>query len=267
MFSGTLKNIDTEIIRLNKHIFVGDTLDGGASVWFRHPNPDGEEIPRYREYTGDLPWDWPHTSTDDKSQQQKQDSVPLWCHCKGVQLRLHPGDYASKERSELPWFIDPNTNKRLASFDVCDSCRLQFTVDVVNWTFTDMKHISHPDGGVFPKSAPELKAAVDAGDPAVGSLAYYESSPDVQRFFCKTCCAVVFYACDDRPEIVDIAIGLLEAPDGARAESILSWTYGDTPTWIDDIKGGWRERLWKRVQTDAEEFRIARNLPPSWRRK
>lgn len=267
-FSGVLKNIDADLIKLRKHIFVEDTIDGGATFWLRKPNPDGREIPRRREYEGDMPWDWPNTANKTAVEsKQGQQSLPIWCHCKGIRLQLHRGDYANKIREDLPWFIDPRTNKSLASFDVCNSCRLQFgATDIIHWTFAELINISQPDGGAYPKTMTELKDAIDSGDSAVGTMTYYHSSPDAVRFFCKTCSASVFYACDDRPEIVDVAVGLLEAPDGARAESFLSWAYGDNLTWIDDTKGGWREGLMKRVQADAEEFRLARNYPKSWRR-
>lgn len=267
VFSGSLKNINVELIKLTKHIFVEDTLDGGASVWLRKPNADGKEIPRYRNFSGEMPWDGPQvTSPSGLKKAREQESIPIWCHCKGIKLLLHRGDFASKKREELPWFIDPRTNKRLASFDVCDSCRLQFGNEIVHWTFTDLVHISQADGGSFPRTMSELKAAIDAGDDAVGTLACYQSSPDVHRYFCKVCSTSVFYACEDRPEIVDVAIGLLEAPDGARAEEFLSWNLGDAPVWVDDTRGGWREGLMKRVQADAEEFRIAAGYPKNWKR-
>jgi hypothetical protein len=270
VFSGPFKNIGTDVIKLAKHIFVGDTQDGGASVWLRKPNADGEEIPRYRGFdgeSGEVPWSWPELSGPKAMEdQQELEYLPFWCHCKGINLRLHRGDFASRERKEIPWFIDPRNNKRLASFDVCDSCRLHFSNEVVNWTFTELADISQVDGASFPKSKAELKAAVDAGDPAVGTLSYYQSSLDADRYFCKVCSTAVFYICDDRPEIVDLAIGLLEAPDGARAQGYLSWTLGDSPVWINDTKGGWREGLAKRVQADAEEFRIAKGFRKSWRR-
>ncbi|KAI0382363.1 Mss4-like protein [Hypomontagnella monticulosa] len=268
VFSGSLKNIDTDVLKLTKHIYVEDTLDGGASIWFRKPNADGKEIPRYRERSEEIPWDWPQASNvvGLAETHQEQRPIPIWCHCKGIELCFHPPNYDGKLREELPWFIDPRTKKSLASFDVCDSCRLHFGVDIVNWTFVSLANISSLNGSAFPKTTAELKAAVDAGDSAVGTLAYYQSSDDVQRYFCKVCSASAFYACEDRPEILDLAIGLLEAPGGARAETYLSWTFGDTPSWADDTKGGWRERMINRVQADAEEFRIARGYPKSWRR-
>ncbi|KAH8820087.1 Mss4-like protein [Xylogone sp. PMI_703] len=255
VFSGVLKNIDADLVRLNKHLFVKDTIDGGAT------------ISRYEEISGEIPWNWPQVSSLTGFEgKQEQKAIPIWCHCKGIQLLIHSGNYASKKREELPWFIDPRTNKHFASFDVCNSCRLQFGNEIVNWTFVELPNISQANGHAFPKTIAELKAAVDGADPAVGTLGYYQSSPDVQRYFCKVCSASVFYACDDRPEIVDLAIGLLEASDGARAEEFLSWSFGDTPAWVDDANGGWREGLVKRVQADAEEYRIARDYPKSWRR-
>ncbi|RFU30671.1 hypothetical protein B7463_g5656, partial [Scytalidium lignicola] len=269
VFTGTLRNIDADLIKLTKHIFVEDTLDGGASVWFRRPNPDGIEIPRFAQFAGDKAMSSQVTSSSstEPESKQEQESLPLWCHCNGIQLKLHRGNYASKKREELPSFIDPRTNKPIVTFDVCDSCRLQFGQDIIHWTFVELANISQPDGGAFPKTIAELKTAVDAGDPAVGTLAYYESSPPhIQRYFCKRCSATVFYASDNRPQTVDLPIGLLEAADGARAEGFLSWNYGGTPTWVDDTKGGWREGLVKRVLADAEAFRISQDYPKGWKR-
>ena len=267
VFTGSLKNVDVDLVKFTKQIHVEDTGDGGSSFWFRKPNADGQEIPRYRKSSGEPPCGWSEASSlTGLEEKQRLESIPIWCHCRGIELLLHRGNYAGKERYELPWFIDPRTNKPLASFDVCDSCRMQFGTDIVHWTFAELANISQRDGGAFPKAMAELKAAVDAGDSAVGTLAYYQSSPDVQRYFCKVCSTSVFYACEGRPEIVDVAIGLLEAPDGARAEGYLSWSFGDTPSWVDDTRGGWREGLVKRVLADAEEFRIARDYPKSWRR-
>lgn len=278
-FSGVLSNIDTVVLKPTQNIYVGDTKDGGASVWFRRPNADGMEIPcRMAERDGEeVPSDWPQASNSTTGVEKAGDHSPvkLWCHCGGIKLQLHRGDYASKPEEELPWFIDPKTHKSLATFDVCDSCRLHFGFDIVNWTFASLTNITNDDHNEqdtttkgFPNTIAELQAAVDAGDPSVGTLAYYASSADVQRYFCKVCSASVFYACndDDRMDVVDVAIGLLEAPDGARAESFLSWDYGNNPTWSDDVKGGWRERMVERVQTEAEAFRIARGYPKSRRR-
>ncbi|KAG8422189.1 hypothetical protein J3459_010599 [Metarhizium acridum] len=190
VFSGPLKNIEVAPIKLTNHIYVEDTVDGGASVWLRRPNPDGEEIPRYLKRSGQIPWSWPGVSNlAEPRGEPVQESVGISCHCKGVNLVLHHGDYAGREREELPWYIDPRNNKRLASFDACDSCRLHFGNDIVHWTFTNLADISQANGGPFPRTMTELKTAVDAGDAAVGTLACYQSSPDADRYFCRVCAA------------------------------------------------------------------------------
>lgn len=267
VFTGVLKNVNDDLIKFTDHIYVGDTIDGGASVWYRRPNKDGAEIPRLLTREDEVSWNWPGPVDQERIKRaEAQDSLPLWCHCKGINLRLHRGDYANVPRDQLPDHVDPRTNKFRASFDACDSCRLQFGNDMVNWTFTELKYLTQADGGDFPDTAPDLKAAVEAGDPSIGTLALHKSSPDVQRYFCKVCSASAFYAYDGDPGRVDIAVGLLEAIDGARAESFLSWAYGDDPSYVEDMKGGWREGLAQRVQRDAEEFRVAKGYPKSWRR-
>lgn len=273
VYSGALKNIDANLLYLTKNIFVEDTLDGGASVWFRRPNSDGRELRRYtgfgRDSSEEMSWDWPMASGSEAEVEERKERnpLPVWCHCKGVKLQLNQGDYGDRSREDLPWFIDPRTNKPLAVFDVCDSCRLHFGFEITNWTLASLDNISQADGSPMPRTTAKLKAAVDAGDSAqIGSLAYYQSSPGVQRYFCKSCSAAVFFACDDRPDMVDLAIGLLEAPDGARAENYLSWDYESISRNANDARGGWRESLIKRVQADAEEFRNTTAYPKTWRR-
>jgi len=274
VFTGALKNLDVDLVKIVDHIFVGDTKDGGATMWLRKPNPDGKEVPRFeKRNTGhQYPYEWPPSSSlSGYDAKLESGSVPIRCHCKGIDYVLKHGNYEGKTKEELPWFVDPNTHKLLASFDACDSCRLQSGIDILHWTFTDLANISFAPGSneidkTFPTAKQELEAAVHFGDGQIGTLAYYKSSPDVSRFFCKTCSATVFYTVDERPSIADLAVGLLDAPDGARAECFLSWEFGEPFSWVGDTNGGWREGFMQRVQAEAEEWRIARGYPKSGRR-
>ena len=54
-------------------------------------------------------------------------------------------------------------------------------------------------------------------------LAEYRSSEGVRRYFCSKCSATVFWCCDVRPDLIDVSVGLLDAEEGARAESWLEW--------------------------------------------
>lgn len=270
-FTGCLKNINTEILKFDRHIFMGDTIDGGASIWLQNDNSDGSIAKRYGKRTNskELPPDWPAPSSmtgyDSRSEQE---SLPIHCRCKGVNFRLHRGDYLGKKKEEVPWFIDDKNGKMIATFDTCDSCRLQSGVDIFHWTFAELRNISFADGigREFPGNKKDLAAAIDAGDERLGTLGYYQSSPDVHRYFCETCSAVIFFASDEREEVVDIAVGVLDSPDGARAEGFLSWTLGGAVAWAKDCKGGWREGMLNRVVDEAEKWRVERGYPKNRKR-
>lgn len=270
VFTGCLKNIDTEILRFERHIFVGDTIDGGSSVWLQHPNADGSIAKRYEKRTNsnELPSDWPSPCMTGYDSRSEQEFLPIHCRCRGVNLRLHRGDYLGKKKEEVPWFIDYKTGKMIASFDTCYSCRLQSGVDIFHWTFAELKNVSFGDGigGVFPRNKNELAKAIDAGNERFGTLGYYQSSPDVHRYFCTSCSAVIFFASGEREEVVDVAVGVLDSPDGARAEGFLSWTLGGAVAWAKDCKGGWREGMLERVIDEAEKWRVQRGYPKNWKR-
>lgn len=59
-----------------------------------------------------------------------------------------------------------------------------------------------------------------------GTLKSYRSSPIAKRWFCDTCGANVFYDSDERPTLLDVSVGVLDADSGARAEEWLEWEKG-----------------------------------------
>lgn len=272
VFLGTLANDEVTPIRFVEQAFVGDTVDGGASAWLQHPNPEGSECRRFKfEAKGSaadavLPRDWP--SADQLTGYKKKigSQLSIRCKCNGIDFIIKHGDYSGLEKDQLPWNIDPETHKLLTVFCGCDSCRLQGGIDIWFWTYIEMKYLSAAQHNVeFPSSCHQLKSFIDKHDPAVGSLAYYASSTGVLRFFCGTCSATVFFAEDSRPEFLDVAVGLLDAPDGARAEGFLSWSLGMVERG-EDAKGGWRQGLFDRVEKEVEDWRLARGYPKNWRR-
>ncbi|RYP75036.1 hypothetical protein DL771_002684 [Monosporascus sp. 5C6A] len=281
VFTGVLANIEVpNLVEFGHHMYVGDTLDGGASPWLRNPNQNGVPARRWigrAEKSQEIHGDWPPiASLPAATLKSEVEEVPVRCHCKGVDLVLRlPGqDLQGKPRSELPWFIDPATLKNLATFDVCDSCRLQAGVDIWHWTFSLLRHIGFsPASGSqqrdFPATSLELREAVsmrEGRDPRFGTLTLYSSSPHVQRYFCSRCSACVFYCVDSRPDTLDVALGLLEAPSGARAEEVVSWAFGGSMVWQEDVVGGWREGHIGAVVSTAEAWRMERSYPKNWRR-
>ncbi|PVI05507.1 hypothetical protein DM02DRAFT_516311 [Periconia macrospinosa] len=245
VFSGTIDSVDADVLKITHHIFVGDTKDGGATMWMRRLNNNESEA-----Y---------HSKT--------KDPVSIQCKCKGVNFVWNRGDYSATKKEDLPEFIDPTTLKPFAGFCACNSCRLFAGTDVWTYALSELKHISFPSPSStpFPESTLGLKALVDAKDPSIGTLAYYASSPKVQRYFCSRCSASVFYVVDDRPGLIDVAVGLLRAADGARAERILSWDYGYM-SHMEDAADGWRHSFLVRVAKECEDWRVDRGYPESWRR-
>jgi hypothetical protein len=206
-------------------------------------------------------------------------NVPIRCHCGGIDLVLRAGE-AQREFEEtqkrgggLPWYVDPVTHKLLGALDACDSCRIAAGSEVYNWTFAALKHISFAgtNSEGFPTDTLQLRKATEnkdgqGRDPRLGTITFYASSPDVQRYFCSRCSATLFYAVDERPDIIDVAVGLLHSPDGARAESVISWSLGGNMTWRQDMIGTWREGMLHAVEKEVEEWRIERGYPKFWHR-
>ncbi|KAH7071025.1 Mss4-like protein [Paraphoma chrysanthemicola] len=271
VFTGVLPNENVDLVQFANHIFVDDTKDGGASVWLRH-NANGSEIKRFklddqRNNPEELPSDWQPEKLLSGYEKRSKQIVPIRCKCKGIDFTLHHGDYTGVEENQLPFHIDPATHKSLAGFCGCDSCRLQCGVDLMHWTYSELKYITfNKDAPRTVTNASELKSLVDKKDPAIGTLRYYSASESADRYFCRTCSACVFYTNDLRPEIIDIAIGLLEASDGARAESLLSWPYGARIGHHEDADGGWRGKLFDKIEEEAEEYRVQRKYPKNWQR-
>lgn len=274
MFTGTLINEEVRPLHFTKQYFVGDTTDGGASVWLQHANGGTTECERFNlnakgSASGEiLPNDWPATETLSGFEKTTGQSVAIRCKCRGVDLVLKRGNYCGVARDQLPWNIDPKTHKLSTVICGCDSCRLQGGMDLWYWASLSMEHLSAAQTGApYPKSKSELKQAIDRKDPVVGSLAYFTSATKagVMRLFCSTCSATVFFGEDGRPGSLDLSVGLLDAPEGARAEGFLSWSFGEID-FKQDADGGWRALHFNAVENDSERWRVARDYPRNWKR-
>jgi hypothetical protein len=277
LFTGILDNIEGDVVKIKSHIFVEDTIDGGATMWLRHPNKDGSAAKRYKIRTNgeEYPPDWPAPESLTGFEAKKEDTLPIRCKCNGVKFELHRGDYTGKKEDELPWFIDPRTHKNLVGFCACDSCRQWSGIDLFNFVFSEIKYVSFPSSDTssptqgFPTSTSELRSLVDKKDPRFGTLTYFASSEDVQRYFCSSCSASIFYAVDDRPDTIEMGVGCLDASDGARAEGFLSWRFGaiEQLGTKKDTDGGWREDFVQRVEDESERWREERGYPKHWKRE
>ncbi|KAK8042265.1 hypothetical protein PG993_006788 [Apiospora rasikravindrae] len=286
VFTGVLANHTDphnvqDLVQITDAMFVGDTLDGGATPWLRKPNgADGAKARLWmgeKDKSEELPHDWlSPSSLPEASKKSDLEQVAIRCRCKGVDLvmrRWGPELEAEGETKATSWIIGPESHKGLGSFDACDSCRIASGADVFNWTFALFRQLGFAGtdkttASGFPISSTELTAALSAKerDSRFGTLACYNSSPGIYRYSCSRCSACVFYGSDAKPEFADVALGVLEAPDGARAEDFVSWNFGGDMIWRNDIVGTWREGLIKSMESEAEAWRIERGYPKNFYR-
>lgn len=260
------------------HIFVGDTLDGGAAALLLR-NGDGSAIGRWRaRRAGEsekLGADWPaaegRTSRAPSRPEAKAGpaATRAACVCGGVGFSIRSAaDLATGGEAEArsAGRIEEGTGRYRALICACDQCRLFFSAELTALASVPLSHIEYASGGdqrdgrekmAFPQSVAALKAAVDencsrGSHPALGTLRYYKSSEKVERYFCGICSASVFYATRDQPDVIQVGVGLLQSPGGgALSESLLAWDYGDIEGRAD-VAGSWREALISAILSSEE---------------
>lgn len=177
-----------------------------------------------------------------RDEQQKggkeEEELLAECHCGGVSFRVRRPTGAEAADPKLRRFVSPvDPQKWIACLDMCDDCRLTSGTHVIGWAFVTVSAIT-PSPPPPPSSSLSSPSSSSSPPPRVTGVAadelrvlgrtlrVFESSAGARRGFCGTCGATVFYACDDRPTLLDVAVGLLHAPEGPRAEAWLTWRAG-----------------------------------------
>lgn len=224
IYTGALDKADG-IVELEQHRFVTDTKDGGLSLWLRGA-PAWEGQPHQSaqaEYSSML-------QSDNALRDHTDPKPKLHCHCQcgGIQFFItRPNERSSSLSSPWPdllvpyhsgssensgdvkWWLCANETKYLAGTCACNSCRLASGCDLQAWAFVPKNNL--------------LQVNDEALSFGMGTLKQYKSSEGTYREFCSVCGATVFWHCDERPNLIDVSVGLLDAQSGARAETWLEW--------------------------------------------
>lgn len=135
------------------------------------------------------------------------------CACGGVSFTIKRPDQTALDDENLQQHVfSLDKSKWYASFDLCSDCRTANGTHVTGWMF-------FPRGYCEPSIGPDLK---------IGTMKTYESSPGTRRTFCGVCSATFFFTTsdrgpDDEKQIIDLATGVLRAPEGVMAEKWLGW--------------------------------------------
>ncbi|KAF2657747.1 hypothetical protein K491DRAFT_594416 [Lophiostoma macrostomum CBS 122681] len=225
---GWIWNVATSLVdaeegvwQFTQHINVGSTVDGGLATWLPEIKSsklatwNGNEGNETQHPSGD--WVAPARSSPGPSSGEDTSEVQTLhahCHCNGISFSIQR-PRSTRVFENMPSSLTPNDKtKWYASNCVCTSCRLCSSSAIFSWAFPSIDHITLSDGSAYPPTH------------VFGTIKKYCSSPGVTRTFCGKCGAVVAYACDERPGMVDVAVGLLDAEEGVRAEGWLEWRVG-----------------------------------------
>lgn len=253
---GTLENVE-EFVRAAFHIWIADTLDGGITRYLK--GIDGIELSRYAQGEEDqetLPVDWGANSKEQS--RPNQDHLSAHCHCNSIRLSItRPSalsvlpsspyadlllPYNTTEPSKVQnpdnekWWLRPvgskNPTHYLAGHCACTSCRLTSGSEIQSWAFIPRANILVHSA--FSNSSPiELNLQDENLRPK--GLKRYISSPGRNREFCETCGATVFWWGAERPDLVDLSVGLLSSSQGVLAEDWLEW-HKDRVSFAEEAK-------------------------------
>jgi hypothetical protein len=249
IFTGVLASNGTKgIIRTKDHIFVDDTGDGGAALWLRHIGT--EHVPCFAGWRNKSAFADPAAMAQVRRNiKSKPAQIPIYCHCKGINLLLCRGQDGS---------VYPKPKVR---FDARAPSR-QFTgAEIMNWALVPMENICFAPISsdqsmdilvpTFPRTAADLRHYISSPDryESFGTLSYYPSSGNGGYYFCSRCSSSVFLVDNEEPRMVQLAIGLMYSETGARSEDALDWI----PEEIDKdsrIIDEWRKMLVKSAEKE-----------------
>lgn len=224
VFAGALDKVD-DVIKFEKHIYISDTLDGGAANWL--PRIGSVELKQYGERSNELP---PRAVTldadelpDTTTAEGEAKTLELKCLCGGVQAvisRPHLLNPKGTEMTEIFW-LDTNDRFR-ALVCVCESCRKGVGGAFLGLGYVPSACIKQTGGAAFDLNAGTLKA--------------YRSSEGATRYFCKACGAFAFFVGNanlvrrDQSKggngnegLIGIGMGLLHSSAGAQANDWFIW--------------------------------------------
>ncbi|KAL8681392.1 MAG: hypothetical protein Q9186_002467 [Xanthomendoza sp. 1 TL-2023] len=199
------------ILQFKQHIFLASTKDGGLSSWLDGPAWTGwgeGSMEQSEEYSQPTPTSQTRSGKKDNESDER---LKCHCHCRGVEFYItRPNEASSNNQPrDATWWLRANGSKYMAGICACNSCRLAAGYDTQAWAFIPKSNIRQVDGKEMEYS--------------MGTLKRYVHSEGHYREFCSRCGATVFWHDEERPKVVDVSAGLLDAEEGARAEGWVEW--------------------------------------------
>lgn len=258
VMTGTLEAFDS-ILDLKGYEYIHDTVDGGFSDFM--PTVNNHLLDRWSHdinTSPQLPLNWRDPSTPKGPANNTTTRLQAHCKCNSITFHIarpssqsthatrawpdllvpyHSSQTRTSSKPLEPWHLRASNTKFLAGLCSCTSCRLASGQEITAWAFVPLVDISLDAEGKRPLGLGSVtgtdtsaSTSTDSGEnaPNLSKVQTYQSSENVTRSFCSVCGAIVFFALSERDQnsatmLLDVAIGLLDAPEGARAESWLEW--------------------------------------------
>jgi hypothetical protein len=208
------KEEEVEVWEYMRHIFVGDTGDGGIAeklewiggkrltLWNERQRDEEGEGARFGEQ-GERAL-WQQEIEDDK--RRGSGKLRAACHCGGVAFSID----RPKEVERAAKIGAHDTSKWPGRHCACNSCRLTSSSFITSWVSVTAVAITVNDRSMDPE------------DKLQGLGTEYGSSKGRKRTFCPVCGSSVSYKQEDGQSVVQIAAGLIEGK-GAMASNWVDW--------------------------------------------
>ncbi|KAF2093197.1 hypothetical protein NA57DRAFT_61715 [Rhizodiscina lignyota] len=226
-----------DVVRVSIHAFVADTKDGGLSRPMRQLG--GRKIPCYAEGVGQEMTDEDIDAMSRHNPESPEvDTLAASCHCGTVQFRILPPKHDN--RLDLAPWLGAEGTKYLGLYCFCRYCRLGSGQSLSVNTYIMPENVIIGDKSPFDYTSYDKEAKVKstALQDAIPGLRCYASSDDVRRSFCGKCGASIFWERESRPQVVNVAVGILRADSGCLASEWIQWD--------------WKKIWWKEGAVDKE---------------
>ena len=190
-------------------LFIGDAGDGGAVPWINNGKAEGLRCRKMGARNSQDVTDGMLAALEKLGQEKflgQVNELEAKCHCQSVKYHILKPDGRDEQYG--------------GGLCACTSCTKTTGFEITSWVRVPKAKIKAPDGSSL--------------GPVLKGLGKYTSSAEVNRYFCKQCGATVFYD-DTTRETMDVGVGLLNALEGSKVESLVEWNQdGDSVGFPED---------------------------------
>lgn len=189
---GNLDRVDG-VSKIEWHQFVEDTIDGGMTNCLQN------DLPLWAGFKGQCTFKPPEVSNEGKP---VRELLTGRCHCGNLRMTIHRPHYANITEKDAKRCLEKDTRRWRATHCLCTSCRKTSGFSCTSWAFVPKQHID-----------------IDSNT----KLEVFNSSERIERQFCGTCGATVFYERNEFPNCYDVALGLFETDKRGVWEFLNDW--------------------------------------------